>query len=319
MSALEQRRHTHLARPRARHLVSDDDLRHLIGRRQTTALHVMLYVRKRAVLKGRLNIAVTNVELERELGVDRRQIQRAKAHLREVGFEILERTGRHQGRTGKSGSLACMFVLDRREVEPLKARLELVRTEDHGGAVLEAVHVREENTPPESATTSKHSLVGWPAAARAGPLPTDGDATSTSSGEPATAAQPWLERPRAASPERLPGLPAAAEFVDELTHLRKWWTAAREPRFDGERAAAVLDRAAAAWIGEGGSPFTIRLARSHLERELGLNQLSLADDGDVSRLPHTRDEQPATAADTPGSGAEGTSSATTSSATDGGT
>jgi hypothetical protein len=277
VSALEAARHRSLPRGLSRHLVSDDDLRRLIARRQTTALHVMLYVRKRAALRGKLHVAVTNIELERELGVDRRQIQRAKAYLREQGFPIIEREGRHRGPAGKSGSLACMFVLDRRDVEPLKPYLTLVRTEEHGGAVPEAVLIEEENTPPTAATSSLAAVGGVAARARGGPPVDPLLATSTPEGAPATEASACGEPPRAGAVERPQGLPAAAELEPELSQLRRWWSAARQPALSGERAAAVLDRAVAAVVGEGGSPFKARLARSLLERELGLGQLTLAD------------------------------------------
>lgn len=277
MSALEDRKHRHLARPLARNLVNDDDLRYLVGRRHTTALHVMMYVRKRAVLKGRLQVAVTNVELEQALGVDRRAIQRAKAHLRERGFPIEERTGRHQGRTGKSGSLACMFVLDRREVEALKPRLSLVRDEEHGGAVLDAVHVREENTTPPSAAYAEHSVGLWPAASRAGPPPEAASATDELHGAAATPALPCVEPPRAAASETR--LPRAADFEREITLLREWVTPARGSALTGQRAAELLDRAERHLLGlecePPLSPFAVKLARSMLEAELGAGQLEL--------------------------------------------
>jgi hypothetical protein len=296
VSALEQRQHRSLPRGLSKHLVSDDDLRHLIARRQTTALHLMLYVRKRAVLRGMLRVPVTNVELERELGVDRRQLQRAKAYLREQGFPIVERVGRHRGRTGKSGSLACMFVLDRREVEPLKRYLELVRDEEHGGAVPNAVLVKEENTTPPRATSSSPSVVWWPAAARAGPPPGEAAASTTAHGEPATEAQRALRPPGAGSPERLHGLPAAAQLEPELTKLRSWLSAARGSALSGERATALLDRAVAAVVADGGNPWTARLARALVVEELGLGQLSFRD------VPHPSERTSGNAADTSDSG-----------------
>lgn len=277
MSALEQRQHRSLARGLSKHLVSDDDLRRLISRRQTTALHVMLYVRKRAVLRGMLRVPVTNVELERELGVDRRQLQRAKAYLREQGFPIVERTGRHRGRTGKSGSLACMFVLDRREVEPLKPFLQLVRDEERGGAVPDAVLVKEENTPPPRATSSSPSVVVWPRGARDGPPVPPPSSTSTPNREPAPEA-PGTVSGAVPAPQRVaPGLPVGTQLEPAYSMLRSWLSAARGSALDGERAAALLDRAERHAVGEGCSPFVVKLARQRLVEDLALGQLTLDD------------------------------------------
>jgi hypothetical protein len=264
-------------RPRSQ-VLTDADLLRLFGRDQTS-IRLLLYVR--VLAKGDVRVRVHNHTLEKELGIDRRTVQRAKARIREAGVGVLERTLRH------GGDGANLFVIDRRRVSALQP-LHLVRAQEAPGGGANAAPFKEENLSHTQPRTSAGVCERPPERSRAGPA---------AFRPPDDVPLPAATTAHADVDEFPAPLPAAVTDADPPTlavvEAMRRFLAKRKAGSDEPAALSqLLDRAVAFVVKDGTSEFVAALARRRLEAEhwRQLHQLQLGG-GEVPSVEGVDDGQ----------------------------